>query len=169
MHTAGNPIHDRFMRLALYVHERRNGVPVVVRRKVQVTADPATGETRWEIKQWKIKRAVVLPARNQREVRQNAGAMAANRAIVQGSSFDSGSRQFIFNRQHMPPDLVLKRDDWIVYHSRHYDIETIIEYESDTAWLVTAKELKGRIEDARLIKATAHDQLAIQSESQLHP
>ena len=83
------------MRLAMYVHKRQHGVTVVVRRKLQVQADPTTGQTQWQITQWKVQRVVVLPEKRQREVRQNAGAMAANRAIIQGSSFDTGGRHFL--------------------------------------------------------------------------
>ena len=97
-----NAIHNRFMRLAMYVHKRQHGVTVVVRRKVQVQADPETGQTQWQIRQWKVPRVVVLPEKRQREVRQNAGAMAANRAIMQGSSFDTGGRHFLFDRREVP-------------------------------------------------------------------
>ena len=90
------------MRLAMYVHKRQHGVTVVVRRKLQVQADPTSGQTQWQIMQWKVRRVVVLPEKRQREVRQNAGAMAANRAIVQGSSFDTGGRHFLFDRSGSP-------------------------------------------------------------------
>jgi hypothetical protein len=166
-----NAIHNRFMRLALYVHKRQHGATVVVRRKVQVQADPETGETQWQISQWKVPRVVVLPAKNQREVRQNAGAMTANRAIVQGSSLDTGGRRFIFDRRDLPPDLVLQKDDWIVFNRRHYDIESITDYEYDTAWLVIGKELKGRIEvcDMRTIRISASDQLALEDNVVTNP
>jgi hypothetical protein len=141
-----NPIQNRFMRLALYNHKRRHGATVFVRRKLQVDADTKTGQTGWMIKTWKCRHVCVLPAKNHREVRQNAGAMAANRAIIQGGSFDTGGRHFIFDRREVPADLVLKQDDWIVFNDRHYDVESITEYEYDTAWLVIAKELKGRKE-----------------------
>ena len=93
-----------------------------------------------------VLRVVVMPEKRQREVRQNAAAMAANRTIIQGSSFDTGDRQFLFDRRGVPSDLVLQRDDWIVFNDRHYDIESITEYEFDTAWVVLGKELKGRVE-----------------------
>jgi hypothetical protein len=159
--SKANPLHNRFMRLSLYIHKRQHGATVVVRRKAQVQTDPRTGETYWQIKQWKIKRVVVLPAKTQREVRQNAGAMTANRAIVQGSSFDTSGRQFLIDRHDVPADLVLAKDDWIVFNDRHYDIESITEYEYDTAWLVIAKELKGRIESAREYRVAAADGLAL--------
>ena len=123
-----NAIHNRFMRLALYIHKRQHGATVVVRRKVQVQADPETGQTQWQISQWKVPRVVVLPAKNQREVRQNAGAMAANRTIVQGSSLDTAGRHFIFDRRDVPPDLVLqkRRLDRLqqpsLRHRKHYGL-----------------------------------------------
>ena len=158
-----NPIHNRFMRLAMYIHERQHGVAVAVRRKVSVAADPATGATTWQIQSWKVNRVVVLPEKRQREVRQNAGAMAANRAIIQGSSFDTGGRHFLFNRREVPRDLVLQKDDWIVFNNKHYDIESVSDYEYASAWLVIAKELVGRVEvfDMRILQVAASDQLTV--------
>jgi hypothetical protein len=141
-----NPIHDRFMRLAMYVHKRRNGVTVYVRRKLQVVTDPKTGQTAWTITTWKVNRVTVLPAKYHREDKRNVGAMAANRAIVQGGGFDTGSRRFLFDGRELPADLVLEKDDWIVFNDRHYDIDTITEYECSTAFEVAAKELQGRVE-----------------------
>jgi hypothetical protein len=166
-----NPIHNRFMRLAMYVHKRQHGVTVVVRRKLQVQADPTTGQTQWQIVQWKVPRVVVLPEKRQREVRQNAGAMAANRAIVQGSSFDTGGRHFLFDRSEVPCDLLLKKDDWIVFNDRHYDIESVTDYEYHRAWLVIAKELQGRVEvcNMRITRLSTSDQLAIQDNSLSSP
>ena len=168
-----NAIHNRFLRLSMYVHKRQHGAAVVVRRKVQVQSDPETGATQWQIKAWKIPRVIVLPEKRQREVRQNAGAMAANRAIIQGSSFDTGGRHFLFDRREVPPDLVLQKDDWIVFNNRHYDIESIADYEYDTAWLVIAKELKGRVEDCNLrmrtIRVSVADQLTLQDNPVTNP
>lgn len=166
-----NPIHNRFIRLAMYVHKRQHGVTVVVRRKLQVRADTTTGQTQWDVTQWKVRRVVVLPEKRQREVRQNAGAMAANRAIVQGSSFDTGGRHFLFDRSEVPADLVLKKDDWIVFNDCHYDIESVTDYEYGTAWLVIAKELQGRVEvcDMRTTRVSTSDQLTLQDNSLTSP
>ena len=120
------------MRLSMYVHKRQHGVTVVVRRKLQVQADTTTGQTQWTITQWKVRRVVVLPEKRQREVRQNAGAMAANRAIIQGTSFDTGGRHFLFDRSEVPPTWCCKKDDWIVFNDRHYDIESVTDYEYGT-------------------------------------
>ncbi len=162
MNNNSNPIHDRFVRLSMYIHKRQHGARVVVRRKV-VHTDPETGQAYWSINQWKVRRAVVLPAKTQREVRQNAGAMTANRAIIQGSSFDTSGRHFLFDRSDVPADLVLQKDDLIVFNNRHYDIESVAEYEYDTAWLVIAKELKGRFEDSSEILVAAHDRVTLHS------
>ena len=56
-----NAIHNRFMRLAMYVHKRQHGATVVVRRKVQVQADPKTGADAMADQAWKVPRVVVLP------------------------------------------------------------------------------------------------------------
>ena len=169
--SSANPIHNRFMRLSMYIHERQHGVTLVVRRKLAVVASTETGQTTWTITQWKIPRVVVLPEKRQREVRQNAGAMAANRAIIQGSSFDTGGRHFLFDRSEVPCDLLLKKDDWIVFNDRHYDIESVTDYEYHRAWLVIAKELQGRVEvcNMRITRLSTSDQLAIQDNSLSSP
>ena len=97
-----NPIHNRFMRLSMYIHERQHGVTLVVRRKLAVVASTETGQTTWTITQWKIPRVVVLPEKRQREVRQNAGAMAANRAIMQGSSSTPAAGTFCSIARRFP-------------------------------------------------------------------
>jgi hypothetical protein len=170
-----NPIHNRFMRLALYTHKRRNGATVFVRRKVQVDADSKTGQTGWTIMTWRVNRVVVLPAKYQREAKMNAAAMTANRAIVQGGGYDTSGRHFIFDRREVPADLVLKKDDWIVFNDRHYDIDSIVDYEFDTAWLVIGKELKGRVEtideihNPLHVQLTAGDQLTLSDNSDTVP
>jgi hypothetical protein len=165
-----NPIHNRFMKLALYVNKRRNGVTVFVRRKLHVVADPKTGESQWTIKTWRIKRVVILPATYRREAKMNAGAMAANRAIVQGGGYDTSVRHFILDRHEVPSDLDLKKDDWIAFNDKHYDVESVVDYEFGAAWLVSAKELKGRLEVIDEIHNPLHlnldvaDQLVIDDE-----
>ena len=170
-----NPIHDRFMRLAMYVHKRRSGATVFVRRKVQVVADPATGQTQWTIQTWKLRWVVILPAKRQRDAKVNAAAMAANRAIVQGGGYDTGTRHFLFDRRDVPRDLVLQKDDWIVFNDRHYDIVSIEDYEFNTAWLVVAKELCGRVEviadihNPWIVPLHADDNLRLHDSSETNP
>ncbi len=165
-----NPIHNRFMRLALYVHKRQHGVTVAVRRKT-VQTNPETGATQWQIQSWRVLRVVVMPEKRQREVRQNAAAMAANRTIIQGSSFDTGGRRFLFDRHEVPSDLTLKKDDWIVFNNKHYDIESVTDYEYGEAWLVIAKELEGRVEafDMRILQVAATDVLGLTDNSVTTP
>jgi hypothetical protein len=169
-----NPIHNRFMRLAMYVHKRRNGATVFVRRKVTVATDPQTGQSEWTVKTWKLKRVVILPARSMREDKRNVGALAANRAIVQGGGYDTGARRFLIDRRDVPPDLVLQKDDWLVFNDRHYDIEVIESYEFDTAWQVTAKELVGRsevieeIHNPQTFAVDVHEPLRLSDNAKTH-
>ena len=87
-----NPIHNRFMRLAMYVHKRQHGVTVVVRRKLQVQADTTTGQTQWDITQWKVRRLVVLP-------REASAGGAAERG---GDGGQPGDRARLFLRYRRP-------------------------------------------------------------------
>ena len=126
MNNNSNPIHDRFVRLSMYVHKRQHGATGGGTSQGQSHTDPddrpdALGRST----QWKVRRVVVLPGEAQREVRQNAGAMTANRAIIQGSSFDTGGRHFLLTAATCPRTWCCKKDDWIVFNDRHYDIESV--------------------------------------------
>jgi hypothetical protein len=97
----------------------------------------------------------------------NAAAMTANRAIAQGGAYDTGTRHFLFDRREVPRDLDLKKDDWIVFDDKHYDIQSVEDYGFKTGWLVVAKELKGRLEvideihDPQRLPLEAADRLAL--------
>jgi hypothetical protein len=90
-----------------------------------------------------IRRAIVLPATVTRSVIQTISIISANKQILQGGTFDAGVRVFIIDRKDAPNIEAIGQDDWLIFDGKRYDIKKVDEYEYNTAWLVSAKEIKG--------------------------
>jgi hypothetical protein len=90
-----------------------------------------------------IRRAIVLPATVTRSVIQTISIISANKQILQGGTFDAGVRVFIIDRSDAPTISSLGPDDWLVFDGKRYDVKKVDEYEYNTSWLVSAKEVKG--------------------------
>lgn len=130
------------VRNCIYQMKKRYGGEITVYRLDTASTNRGTGvksETHTSVY---IPRAVVLPAKVQREVIQSISAISANKKLVMGGSFDIGTRVFIIDRRDAP-EFELSNDDWIVYKHVRYDIKTIEKFEQSTAWLITAKAIEG--------------------------
>jgi hypothetical protein len=90
-----------------------------------------------------INRAVVLPVSLSRDITQTISMISANKQLLQGGTFDPGLRRFIVDRNDVPTSFTLKKDDWLVYDGRRYDIKTVEEFEYKTGWLIAAKQIQG--------------------------
>jgi hypothetical protein len=154
-----------FVRSAIYAMKRQFGCPILIRRKLNSWSDPQTGVTSSSIKTIRIRRAVVLQGVVTREAKQSISLITAQKQMVQGGGFDVGKRTFIIERRDIPPEVVrdftLQKDDWIVYDGKHYDIDTLTEYECRTAWVVIGKEIRGRTEGMDLYHLSAIDKVSI--------
>ena len=111
--------------------------------KAAATSNSQTGETSLTIATLRVRRAVVLQGVVTRDAKQSISLITAQKQMVQGGGFDVGKRTFIIDRRDVPRDFVLRKDDWIVFDSRHYDLDTVTEYPYGTAWVAIGKELVG--------------------------
>lgn len=132
----------RLVRTCIYHLKRDYGGEITLYRLGTATTDRATGVKSETHSSVYIPRAVVLPVNVKREVIQSISAISANKKVVMGGSFDTGTRVFIIDRQDAR-GYSLTNDDWIVYKHVRYDIVTIDEFEDATAWLITAKAVEG--------------------------
>lgn len=100
-----------------------------------------------------VYRAIVLPARMQREVRRSISQISANKTFVVGGTYDAGRRIFIIDRDDAP-DLDITNNTYVVYRNRKYEIESFQEYEFDAGWIVVGRELVGEVpEQIHILKA----------------
>jgi len=130
------------IRRVLYALKRQYGGTITIYQNGTVITDTKTGAVSRTKTATVIPRAVVLPAQVSREVKQSISLISANKQLVTGGGWERGKRVFIVERRDAP-NLVLKESDWIGFNGRKYTIETFDEYEFDSAYLITAKEVKG--------------------------
>ncbi|MFY9646682.1 MAG: hypothetical protein WAK29_15990 [Terriglobales bacterium] len=145
----------------IYAMKRQYGALILIRRKTMADADPKTGVTSLAIQTVRIQRAVVLQGVVTRDAKQSISLITAQKQMIQGGGFDVGKRTFIIDRKDAPRGYTLQKDDWIVFDNKHYDIDTLTEYEFSTAWVVIGKELRGRVEGMDTYHLTATNALTL--------
>lgn len=150
------------IRRVLYVLKRQYGGSIAIYQNGTVTTNTETGEVSRTKTPTRIHRAVVLPVTISREVKQSISLISANKQFVTGGSIETGKRLFIVDRRDCP-SLILSESDWLVYDGRKYAIVNFEEYEFDSAYVITGKELQG--ESTGEVVAEAGDDLSLTSEA----
>lgn len=133
----------RFIRRCIRQMKKEYGNPITVYQLTSVATDYDEGTKTEAHTSTYIRRAVVLPVNLTRDVIQTISMISANKKVVQGGTFDPGMRRFIIDRTDVAADWEVKKDDWIGYDGKRYDVKSVEEYEYKTAWLVTAKLIEG--------------------------
>jgi len=104
--------------------------------------DPRTGEVTATRTVLNVARAIILPARMTRDVKKSISQISANKQFVVGGTFDASRRLFIVDRSDVS-DLDLTNNSYVVYRSRKYEIEAVQEFEFESGWIITGRELMG--------------------------
>lgn len=110
-----------------------------------------------------IRKAIVLPAKEERTLVSSISKISANKAFVYGGTYDRSRRMFLID-QRDAPDLDLKKDDWIVHRDRRYDVASFDAFEYDSLWVVIGHELVGD-RPARVIRVSVTDALPLEGAS----
>jgi hypothetical protein len=157
---------NQHIRRVLYALKRQYGGAVVVYQNGAVTTDTKTGEVTRTKTATRIRRAIVLPVTINREVKQSISLISANKQMVTGGGFESGKRTFIIERRDCP-SLVLHKTDWLAYDGRRYAIENYEEYEFETAYIITGKEMLGEAlgVEGSIVALAAENTLALNAEA----
>lgn len=159
-----NPILNQRSRQVLYALTREYGDgPLGIYSFGGSTVNLKTGEKSIQRSVTVLKRVIVLPSTVKRDLVQTISMISANKQFVYGGTHDARERNFIIDRRQIP-DLELKKDDWLVFKGHRYEIVRWQEFEYDSGWIVTAKELIGAPTD-QILEAQAEDTLGIQDES----
>lgn len=132
----------RHIRQMLYMLKRQYPGAIVIYSLNSSETDPLTGETEVQATFTRIRRAIVMPVKVFRELKQGISLVSGNKTLVMGGYYDAGTRLFIVDRRDAP-SLQLRLEDWIVYRDRRYSIENIQAFELDAAWIITGRELVG--------------------------
>ena len=153
----------RLIRQSLYALKRQYGGAIEVYRLEDAETDLRTGKKTVCKSVFPIRRAVILPAQLQREVIQSISQISANKKFVQGGTFDRGHRNFIVDARDLPCGFEFTGDDWIVFRSRRYEIKQVFEFEFQAGWVVTGREILGRIPE-QIFPVKADDLLTFSDE-----
>ena len=159
MRSPYNQTTNRHVSSNLYAMKRQYGALILIRRRTMIATDPKTGKSQGPVKTWRVPRAVVLQGVVTRDAKQSISLITAQKQMVMGGGWDVGKRTFIIDRKDVPADLILQKDDWIVFDNRRFEIATLTEYEYSTAWVVVGQELTGRKEGMKVMSLFGSDVL----------
>jgi hypothetical protein len=142
----------RTIQRTLYMMKRQYGGTIDIYTLTNSTTDQETGVTTIVKDVVHVDRAVVLPARLQKEVRKSISQISANKMFVVGGTYDAGRRIFLVDRDDAP-NLEITTNSYLVYRSRKYEIESYQEYEFEAGWIIVGRELVGEVpEQIHLLK-----------------
>lgn len=143
----------RTIQRTLYMMKRQYGGTIDIYTLTNSTTNQETGVTIIVKDVVHVDRAIILPARMQKEVRKSISQISANKMFVVGGTYDAGRRIFIIDRDDTP-NLDLTNNSYLVYRNRKYEIESFQEYEFEAGWIIVGRELIGEVpEQIHLLKA----------------
>lgn len=153
---------NQLVRHTLYRLKLDYGARVDIYHLVDTTTDVRTGEKTIIKVLYPIQRAIVLPMKIDRGVKQGISLISSNKEFVTGGTTDKGTRDFIIDRLDCPSLPELTADDWLVYDGGKYQIKNVQEMEIRAGWIVTATQLIGEVPEQFITGKTDH-WLAFQS------
>jgi len=132
-------------RQSLYVLKRAYGARIDIYKLVESTTDARTGVKIVNKTVLTVRKAIVMPVRTTRDVKQSISLISSDKEFVTGGSTDIGTRDFIIDRRDTPSLPSLTDDDWIVYDGAKYQIAVVQLFEPDAGWVITTRELVGEV------------------------
>lgn len=127
----------------VYKLKRLYGREIDLYNQGAATTDIRTGEKTIAKTVITVKRAIVLPVKLDRTQVQTISMISADKQFVYGGMFDKAARWFYIDPRDLPSGYEIKRDDWIVYRGRKYEIKEAKENEFELLWEVLGSELVG--------------------------
>jgi hypothetical protein len=135
---------SRRIQSTIYKLKRMYGGPIIVYKQGTPKTDYDTGEMEWiDRSVIRVRLAIILPVKIERTQAQGISIISAGKEFAYGGMYDKGSRWFYIDPRDLPKGYEIKRDDWIVYDGKKYEIESITDNEFDDLWEVKGVELPG--------------------------
>lgn len=134
----------RRIRQTIYKLKRLYGAKIVVYKQGTKETNIQTGVITWTGREaHTVNRAIISPAKLDRQQVQTISMISADKQFVYGGTFDRGARWFYIDPQDLPTGHEILMDDWIVYNGKKYEIKTVKDNEFDSLWEVLGVELVG--------------------------
>ena len=128
----------RFISQVLYRLKRRYGEPCTICERTSSTVNLETGAKTVHKNTRLVNKVIVLPSVVHREFQYDLSFIATNKNFTYGGLYDTSLRKMIFDRKDLD-DFEIKKDMYLLFSGKRFEIQTIEEFEDRTAYLVTAK------------------------------
>jgi hypothetical protein len=121
---------------ALYQLKRDYGANLTYYSVGDVTVDFSTGQQSRELKDYFIRRAIVLSVDVLKKFEYDLSFVAANKNFVYGGIFDRSSRLIVLDAKDLPVGFRYDTEDYIEYSKKRWNIEKITELEFNVGWIL---------------------------------
>ena len=123
--------------------KRSYGSPIDYYQLSGHTMDPESGAKTATFTTFRIRKAVVLKAREFRSFVYDLAYISANKDFTAGGYFDPKDRRVILDRRDVPSSFEPSIDDYIIFKNSKYVIGEVSEFEDNSAFMFLARKLKG--------------------------
>lgn len=141
----------KFIKRVVYKLKKSYGLPIDYYQMATHTLDTESGTKVITLTKTRIERAIVLRAREFRSFVYDLAFISANKDFTTGGFFDPEDRRVIIDASDVAIDFIPTVDDYFIYDNRKYEVKEIQSLESNSAYLLLARRLRGapitRIED----------------------
>ena len=135
---------SRRIAATVYKLKRLYGGTIFLYKQGDPTTDIGTGVTTWANREvTRIERGIILPVKLNRDQPQGISYISSGKEFAYGGMIDSRSRWFYIDPSDLTDGYEIKRDDWVVYEGKKYEIKTIGDTEFDALWEVLGVEVPG--------------------------
>ncbi len=156
---------NKRIQMTIYKLKRLYGAEIFVYEQGNPQTDLSTGIKSWPNKTvTRVDRAIILPVKLTREQTQTISMISSDKQFVYGGMYDISARWFYIDHRDLPSGYEIKRDSWIVYDGKQYEIKEIQKVEFNTLLEVLAVELKGVVPQ-QIHVLTGKSMLDIQQDS----
>lgn len=140
----------RFLRKALYNLKRDYNVQATVCQVLDTVTQYTTGKRTISRNLYHIRRAIMLPAEEQRKVEQGIAHLSTNKWFTSQAGFDLEEALFIFDAKDLPDGFRFNIDDFIIVDGEYHKVTEVDEYEYDAGWVIKTHLDKGAVFTATL-------------------
>jgi len=133
----------RFMGNVLYRLKRQYGQHLEIVWRTEDTVNWTTGDISRTRDSVTVKRAIVLPERQDRSFQYALAFIASNKNFTYGGFFDTVRRLVLIDDKELPTDFKIEVGHYMVFGNSRYEIIKADDYHN--CWFVEVKQLDNAI------------------------
>ena len=129
-----------FIRKVLYQLKRDYGTPINFNFRTSSTIDSKTLQKTVVEDSFVISRAIILPSNLERAFVYSLPMIASNKNFTYGALFDVDRRRIMIDARDIPAGIELRKDMWIIFDGKRYDLKEIHEFEFSSGFMLVIKQ-----------------------------